>query len=567
MTADLPDLLSQKPVPMWRRALVLGGLALGLLILLLWSFSQGRPVALPEAAELRLPCVSYAPFRRPGHSPFDPALNVEPAMIEADLRLLSQVTGCIRTYGLDHGLDAVPAIARKLGLRVVLGAWIDGNAVTNQAQLDKALGLSRDYADVIDLLVVGNEVLLRGELPAAELANLLARARRESAVPVAYADVWEFWLRHADALRPHVDVVAAHVLPYWEDEPVAIEQAVLHVAAVNAKIRAFFAPLPVFIAETGWPAAGRQRGAAVPGRLEQARFIRELLARQDATLHYNLIEGFDQPWKRQLEGAMGGYWGLFAADGTQRVSLHGSVVADPVWWYLPLGALVGGAAGLVWGLGGGMLRGPKPASARKPHGRVAIAALMLAGAGLVPLGVLQGQMLLQWSRNPLDWTFGAGVALSAGLCALLAAGRLASLFDGWIPAGNRPGLIAVQSSKNQRSQRWLVITVAVLLGFVTLMAVGLVFDARYRPLVWPLLIAPAVLMCALAVMGDRLGAAAKLERGLACLIAIAAGLVVWQEGLANGQALGLAFTWLGLAFAVGWPQRTTPGSGPSLARL
>ena len=152
---------------------------------------------------------------------------------------------------------------------------------------------------------------------------------------------------------------------------------------------------------------------------------------------------------------------------------------------MPLGALVGGAAGLLWGMGGGMLRRPKFASARKPHGRVAIAALMLAGAGLVPLGVLQGQMLLQWSRNPLDWTFGAGVALSAGLCALLAAGRLASLFDGWIPAGNRPGLIAVQSSKNQRSQRWLVITVAVLLGFVTLMAVGLVFDARYRPLVWP----------------------------------------------------------------------------------
>lgn len=567
MTADLPDFLSQKPVPMWRRALVLGGLALGLLILLLWSFSQGRPVALPEAAELRLPCVSYAPFRRPGHSPFDPALNVEAAMIEADLRLLSQVTGCIRTYGLDHGLDAVPAIARKLGLRVVLGAWIDGNAVTNQAQLDQALGLSRDYADVIDLLVVGNEVLLRGELPAAELARLLARARRESAVPVAYADVWEFWLRHADVLRQHVDVVAAHVLPYWEDEPVAIAQAVLHVAAVNAKIRAFFAPLPVFIAETGWPAAGRQRGAAVPGQLEQARFIRELLAGQDDALHYNLIEGFDQPWKRQLEGAMGGYWGLFAADGTQRVNLNGPVVADPVWWYLPLGALIGGAAGLLWGLGGGMLGGPKFASTRKSHGKAATAALILAGAGLVPLGILQGQMLLQWSRNPLDWTFGAGVALSAGLCAVLAAGRLASLLDGWIPPENRPGLMAVLSNKSQRSQRWLAMAVAVLLGFVTLMAVGLVFDARYRPLVWSLLIAPALLISALAVMGDRLGAAARLERGLAGLIAIAAGLVVWQEGLANGQALGLAFTWLGLAFAVGWPQRTTPGSGASLARL
>ena len=95
--------------------------------------------------------------------------------------------------------------------------------------------------------------------------------------------------------------------------------------------------------------------------------------------------------------------GLFAADGTQRVRLNGPMVADPVWWYLPLGALIGGTAGLLWGLGGGMLGGPKSASARKPHGKAAIAALIMTGAGLVPLGILQGQMLLQWSRNPLDW--------------------------------------------------------------------------------------------------------------------------------------------------------------------
>ena len=559
MPADFPDSLSQKPVAAWRRALALGGLALGLLILLVWSFNQGRAVPLPEAAELRLPCVSYAPFRRPGHSPFDPALQIEPAMIEADLRLLSKVTGCVRTYGLDHGLDAVPAIARKLGLRVVLGAWIGGNAMTNKVELDKALHLSRDYADVIDLLVVGNEVLLRGELPPAELARLLARARDESAVPVAYADVWEFWLRHADVLRENVDVVAAHVLPYWEDDPVALDQAVIHVVAVNAKIRAFFAPLPVFIAETGWPAAGRQRGAAVPGKLEQARFIRELLALQDAALNYNLIEGFDQPWKRKLEGAMGGYWGLFAADGVQRVSLKGPVIADPMWWHIPLGALIGGAAGLLWGL--------KFASARQRHGKAAIAALMLAGAGLVPLAILQWQMLLQWNRDPLDWAFGGGVAISAGLCALLAAGRLARLLDGRVQAGSRPGLIAVLSFKNQCSQRRLNISAVVLLGFVSLMALGLVFDARYRPLVWPLLLAPPVLMLALAVMGDRLDGTAKLARGLALIIAISALWVVWQERLANAQALGLASTWLALAFAIVWLQRTTPVSGESCAKL
>ena len=81
-----------------------------------------------------------------------------------------------------------------------------------------------------------------------------------------------------DVLRQHVDVVTIHLLPYWEDTPVAVNQAVAHLVTVNAEMQAIFSPLPVLIGETGWPAAGRQRGAAMPGRLEQARFIRELLA-------------------------------------------------------------------------------------------------------------------------------------------------------------------------------------------------------------------------------------------------------------------------------------------------
>ena len=71
----------------WRRVAALGSLALGLLGLLVWVFVQGRPVPLPEVTEPGLPCVSYAPFRRPGHSPFDPALTITPALIGADLRL------------------------------------------------------------------------------------------------------------------------------------------------------------------------------------------------------------------------------------------------------------------------------------------------------------------------------------------------------------------------------------------------------------------------------------------------------------------------------------------------
>lgn len=389
----------------------------------IWSLLPAQPTALPEAKEARLPfpCVSYAPFRRAGHTPFDPDLRVTAAEIESDLRLLATVTSCIRTYGIDHGLDAVPEIARRLGLRVILGAWVGRDPLANARQLDRAIALTHSHRDVIDLLIVGNEVLLRRELEPAALANLLAQARRAAAVPVSYADVWAFWERHADALVPHVDVVSAHILPYWEDEPVDRADAVDYIYRKAAELRQTFAGKPVFIAETGWPAAGRQRGPAVPGHVEQARFVRDLLAREaKEPLHFNFIEGFDQPWKRRLEGTMGGAWGLFDARGELRVPLAGPLApaprfAIPYWLALPEPPFRANAW-REWGVGLGMV----------------FIALACVTAGLRRLIVLG-----RGDTSPSDRFLNAALVVLLGL---LAVDALWLIFDGryrpirWEPA-------------------------------------------------------------------------------------------------------------------------------------
>lgn len=519
-----------------RRVAVLQLLGAVLAVTLAWAFWRGQPVALPEShADARLPCVSYAPFRRAGDTPFDPTLRISPVAIEADLRLLATITGCVRTYGLDHGLDAVPAIARRLGLRVVLGAWIGRDAAANEIQLQRALQLARDYQDVVQLLVVGNEVLLRRELPAAELASLLARARRASPVPVTYADVWEFWLRHATALREHVDVVAVHILPYWEDEPIGIDQAVNHVAEITAQMQAVFGDTPLFIAETGWPAAGRQRGPSVPGRLEQARFVRELLARQAVEpLSFNLIEGFDQPWKRGLEGAMGGTWGLFDAGGELRVPLAGPVIPDPRWFWLPAAAVIGAAGAWV----GGVLRRRKS--------DVSLLALTLAGAVIGAFSLLQAIELPLWSRNGWEWAVGSiGLGISVG-CSVAAAWRLAHVLQ--------------HKGEGEEITPRFVLAQGTLLFVVAVEALGLVFDARYRPLPWAGIAAPALLFLALAWSGDHLPAGARAGRLLAAICAVCAVLVAIMEGPANGQALLYAALLLTLALASLWRAHRAPAA-------
>ena len=498
-----------------RRRAVLLFLAGVLAAVLVWSVQRGRPVPLPETAATAvatLPCLSYAPFRRPGATPFDPELRVTRAEIEADLRLLATVTGCVRTYGVDHGLDVVPDVARQLGLRVILGAWIGRDAVANQAQLARALALAQTYRDVVELLIVGNEVLLRRELTPEALAALLMQARSASPVPVSYADVWAFWLRHAEVLRPHVDLVATHILPYWEDEPIGIDGAVDHIYAIAGQLRQVFGTTPVYVAETGWPAAGRQRGPAVPGRLEQARFVRELLARQHETpMLFNLIEGFDQPWKRNLEGAMGGAWGLFDAGGVLRVLLAGPVVPDPHWPVLPVSALLGG---LLMGLAG-----------RRIDGRQ-MPFLLVGGALTGLFAGWQLQDLPLWSRDVWEWLAGSARIAASVLCGLAASAGLA----GW-------------------KERRLVFTSLPLLVIAAIDAGWLVFDARYRPLPWPMLAAPAMLLLASAGLGHR-RPAFLVVRTAAWLCAAGAVLVAVNEGVANTQALLYAGLLLTLAVSM-----------------
>src|SRR5581483_2903962 len=324
-----------------RTPLALLLISLGLIASVWWWLAM--PIALPRAPidpNAKLLCVSYAPFRGE-QTPLSAITRVSAEQISADLAQLAKVSDCVRTYSTENGLDQVPELAAKVGLKVIQGIWLSSNRQKNLSQVSTGVRLAREFPGTVTALVVGNEVLLRGEMTSADLAATIRSVKAQLAVPVTYADVWEFWLRNREVYDA-VDFVTIHILPYWEDFPVRAKYAAAHVDAIRRRMAVAFPGKEILIGETGWPSFGRMRDGALPSRTNQARVISEILdlAKRE-NFRVNLIEAYDQPWKRQLEGSVGGYWGLF--DSVQRVPKYppGVPISNyPLWKLQMAGGMV-----------------------------------------------------------------------------------------------------------------------------------------------------------------------------------------------------------------------------------
>src|SRR6187200_623088 len=311
--------------------------SLGMIAALWWWMAT--PITLSRAPidpNAKLLCVSYAPFRE-GQTPLVTITQIAPEQIAQDLAQLAKITDCVRTYSIENGLDQVPALAAKVGLKVIQGIWLSSNRIKNLAQMAIAVELTKEHPNVITALVVGNEVLLRGEMTTSDLAANIRSVKSRVTVPVTYADVWEFWLRNRE-IYDAVDFVTIHILPYWEDMPVRAKFAASHVDAIRKRMALAFPGKEILIGETGWPSAGRMRDGALPSRANQARVVSEILdlAKKEG-FRVNLIEAYDQPWKRQLEGTVGGYWGLI--DAVQRAVKYppGEPISNFPAWKLQMG--------------------------------------------------------------------------------------------------------------------------------------------------------------------------------------------------------------------------------------
>src|SRR6195952_5944143 len=259
-----------------RTPLALLLISLGAIAAVWWWLAT--PINLARAPidpSAKLLCVSYAPFRDT-QTPLSLTTHIGPDQIAQDLAQLAKVTDCVRTYSVENGLDQVPALAAKARLKVIQGIWLGSSRLKNLAQISTVVALTKEYPGVITSVVVGNEVLLRGEMTSADLAATIRSVKSQVTVPVTYADVWEYWLRNREVYEA-VDFVTIHILPYWEDFPIRAKNAASHVDAIRKRMAAAFPGKEILIGETGWPSEGRMREGALPSRTNQARGVSDIL--------------------------------------------------------------------------------------------------------------------------------------------------------------------------------------------------------------------------------------------------------------------------------------------------
>jgi len=507
----------------------------------------GLPITTPTAplgVGEKLYCMSYSPFRG-RQTPFDRTLRIEPSQIDDDLARLVPLTDCVRTYSIELGLDQVAGIAERHGLKVIQGVWLGRERARNRTEIEAALAIAKSHPGTVRAIVAGNEVLLRGELSAGDLMALIREIKGRVSVPVTYADVWEFWLRNR-AVADAVDFVTIHILPYWEDIPITADGAAGHVADIHRMVAEAFPGKEILLGEVGWPSAGRMREGALPSPANQARVIEDVVAvgKRDG-FRASVIEASDQPWKRQLEGTVGGHWGLLDGESRTPKFVWGTPVSNhPGWaWQAALGVVL--ALAVLGGAAGGARKAPEPTAGR--------------WAGVAAIALVSG-VLIGWAAAnlPIE-SLGLGGWIHS--LAMFAAAVIAPIIGAALLVRNSsiPRFSQVLARDKDRPPDALGLTLGaawiVLCVLATEVALGLAFDPRYRDFPFAPLGAAAAPFLVLTLAG---GGAARprdaAETLMAAVLAAATLYIAWDEGFANWQSLALCGVLAAIILALLWPR-------------
>ncbi len=241
-----------------------------------------------------------------------PGTRIDEEQIRDRLRIIRPYVRWVRSFSCTDGNELIPRVAHEDGLKTMVGVWLDDDHERNEQEMENAIEVAS--AGHADILAVGNEVLLRGDLSEDDLLDYVNRAKRAVRdIPVGYVDAYFKFVDHP-RVSDASDVILANCYPFWEG--CAAEYALLYMKDMYQRAVRAAGGKKVIISETGWPNVGSPTGAAVPSRDNAIRYFLntyQWAAEDDIDIFY--FSSFDEDWKTGDEGDVGAYWGLWDKDG------------------------------------------------------------------------------------------------------------------------------------------------------------------------------------------------------------------------------------------------------------
>lgn len=238
-----------------------------------------------------------------------PGDHISEEQVRRRLKIIAPYTKWVRSFSCTEGNEFVPKIARELGLKTLVGAWLGDDAVKNEKEIEALIRLANE--GYVDIAAIGNEVMYRKDLTEDELLAYINKGRKEipAHIPVGYVDAYyEFTIK--PRITEACDVILTNCYPYWEgtDEKDALShmKSMYHQAldAANGK--------RVIITETGWPSQGESFKNSHPSKDNAMKyFINTQLWSLTENIEIFYFSSFDESWKVGPEGEVGAHWGIW----------------------------------------------------------------------------------------------------------------------------------------------------------------------------------------------------------------------------------------------------------------
>jgi GPH family glycoside/pentoside/hexuronide:cation symporter len=241
----------------------------------------------------------------PGQEPGD---KITDELIRKRLEVLKPHTKWIRVFSCTNGHEKIPKIAKEMGLKTMVGAWLNNDIEENHAEIQSLTKLIQN--DLVDIAAVGNEVLYRGELNEQTIINYIKQVKKVSKnIPVGYVDAYYEFINRPKLVEA-CDVILANCYPYWEGADIKI--AGFYLQEMYQKTLQVAQGKQVIISETGWPSIGEQIGGAVPSKENVMNYyIKAQLWAENENIDLFYFSSFDESWKIHSEGWAGTSWGLW----------------------------------------------------------------------------------------------------------------------------------------------------------------------------------------------------------------------------------------------------------------